>query len=100
MNRNLLLPLVILVVCSVGCGGTDQPAVDTQPFEEAVARYLEENNMALAIKEVKAGPVVEGARATMTASLTHAELGGPSVTWHFEFEKPKGLPWKVISHHN
>ena len=100
MNRNLLLPLVVLVACLSGCGGADQPAVDTGPFEEAVGRYLEENNMALAIKEVKAGPVVEGARATMTASLTHAELGGPSVTWHFEFEKSEGGPWKAVGHHD
>lgn len=87
-----------LIVFSTGCGGPTEPAIDAGPFKEAVARYLDENNMALAIKEVKTGPLVEGNKATMTASLTHAELGGPSVTWQFEFERSADGQWKAVRH--
>ena len=82
----------------LGCGGPGKAAVDSGPFEEAVAKYLEEHNMALVIKEVKVGPVVEGETGTMKASLTHAELGGAAVTWEFEFEKTGDGGWKAVGH--
>ena len=81
-----------------GCGGSVGAVVESGPFEKAVARYLEEHNMALAIKEVKEGPVVDGSSATMTVSLTHAELGGAAVTWEFEFEKSGNGAWKAVGH--
>ena len=87
-----------LLVLVLGCGGPPEPAVASGPFEEAVAKYLDEHNMALAIKEVKAGPSVDGDTATMTVSLTHAELGGASVTWDFEFEKIEDGSWKAVGH--
>jgi hypothetical protein len=87
-----------LLVSLLGCGGAAGPAVDSGPFEAAVVKYLDEHNMALAIKEVKAGPVVDGETATMTASLTHAELGGAAVTWDFEFEKAGEGGWKAVRH--
>jgi hypothetical protein len=54
--------------------------------------------MALRLKEIKRGPVVSGATATMTASLTHAELGGPSVEWELQFEQDTRGAWQVVSH--
>lgn len=83
-----------------GCGKSTEATVDSGPFEEAVAKYLDEHNMALAIKAVKEGPLVDGDTATMTASLTHAELGGASVTWKFEFEKGADDGWKAVGHQN
>jgi hypothetical protein len=88
----------ILVCCVlVGCG-EPEVTVDSTPFEEAIATYLDRGNMAMAVKEIKKGPTVEGDTATLTASLTHAELGGPAVTWDFRFEKDPDGSWKVTSH--
>ena len=81
----------------VGCGEPEVTA-DPAPFKAAIATYLERGNMAMAVKEIKKGPTVEGDTATLTASLTHAELGGPSVTWEFRFEKDPDGAWKVVSH--
>ena len=97
--RSLVIAAVACALLTwTGCGKPKGPAVDSEPFEAAVAAYLDNHNMALAIKEVKAGPTVDGDKATMTASLTHAELGGASVTWEFEFEKGADGSWKAVRH--
>ena len=93
-GRTLLL---FCIACLVGCG-EQAPPVDTAPFEKAVAEYLERNNMAMALKQVKEGPTVVGDTATLTASLTHAELGGPAVTWTITFEKGPDGTWKAVKH--
>ena len=95
------LPVVILAVlvgAMAGCGKPDTSAVDTQPFEVAIAQYLEQNNMAMALKEIKEGPVVEDKTARLTASLTHETLGGPAVTWQFRFAQNPDGTWKAVSH--
>jgi hypothetical protein len=97
--RVLLLTIVppLLVICP-GCGKS-QPAVsDPAPFKKAIAEYLEKNNMAMALKEFKAGPTVDGNAATATASLTHATLGGPAVTWKLQFEKNADGSWKMTGY--
>ncbi len=81
----------------IGCGEPEVTA-DPGPFKSAIATYLDRNNMAMAVKEVKEGPTVDGDTATLTASLTHAELGGASVTWEFRFEKSADGSWNVVSH--
>ncbi len=45
-----------------------------------------------------AKPVVKDDSATLTASLTHAALGGPAVTWQFRFEKTPDGAWKAVSY--
>lgn len=88
--------LLALVCWSlIGCG-KPEVTVDSAPFESAIATYLERNNMAMAVKEVKEGPTVSDRTATLVASLTHAELGGPSVTWKFSFEKTAEGTWEVV----
>ncbi|NLS91306.1 MAG: hypothetical protein GXX96_03860 [Planctomycetaceae bacterium] len=94
-SAGLILTLAILIA---GCGKSPEPAVDTVPFEQAVEQYLAAHNMALAIKDIKEGPTVEGTKATMIVSLTHSELGGASVTWDFQFEKDPDGTWKAVSH--
>ncbi len=79
-----------------GCG-EKKAAVDTTPFSQAVVVYLDENDMALRIKAIKTGPDIDGDKATMTASMTRAQVGGPSVTWVFEFKKQNGT-WTVVRH--
>ena len=97
-TKSLATALAVLVSCSlVGCG-EPEVTVDPAPFEAAIATYLERGNMAMAVKEIKKGPTVEGDTATLTASLTHAELGGPSVTWDFRFEKNADGSWNVVGH--
>ncbi len=99
-NR-LLRPLVLLtaLVClTPGCGRSAAPVVDSQPFEAAVARYLDQNNMGVALKDIKAGPTIEGNTTTLTASLHHATMGGPAVTWTFRFEQDADGTWKAVSH--
>jgi len=83
----------------VGCG-EPEPKVDSAPFEKAIAEYLERNNMAMALKTVKEGPTVSGDTATLVASLTHAELGGPAVTWEITFEKGPDGTWEAVGHEN
>jgi len=91
--------LALLVALVAGCGKSSpkEAAVDVEPFKKAIAEYLERNNMAMAVKEMKEGPVVTGAKATLTASLAHATMGGPTVTWEFTLEKGGTGAWKVVS---
>jgi ketosteroid isomerase-like protein len=88
----------IFMVSWLGCGGTKGALADPEPFKKAIAQYLERNNMAMALKEIKEGPTVQGNTATLTASLTHAALGGPAVTWQIRFEKNADGSWKAVSH--
>jgi hypothetical protein len=90
--------LAVLVCCSAGCGKCESPTADPQPFKAAITQYLERNNMAMALKEIKAGPTIEGKTATLTASLQHASLPGPAVTWRFRFEPNPDGTWNVVSH--
>ena len=82
-----VVPLALLVCLSLGCGKSQSPAADPEPFKAAVAQYLEQNNMAMALKQIKDGPTIEGKTATLTASLQHATIPGPAVTWTFSFEQ-------------
>ncbi len=109
MNRksNVVLRTIgnlLLLTCAgawlasqAGCS-RQKPASDPAPFLQAVDNYLQTNHMELKVKEVKAGPVVEHDQATMTASLTHAELGGPAVTWNLKFKRLSDGTWQVIEH--
>jgi hypothetical protein len=54
--------------------------------------------MAMKIKEIKQAPAVDGDKAQLQASLTHEQLGGPAVTWDFEFEKQADGTWRVLRH--
>ena len=73
--------LIVALACfSHGCGKSASPTADPEPFKTAVAKYLEQNNMAMALKQIKAGPTIEGKTATLTASLQHATIPGPAVT--------------------
>jgi hypothetical protein len=54
--------------------------------------------MAMAVKEIKEGPVVEGNTATLTASLVHAQMPGPAVQWQFTFEKGQDGQWRAVRH--
>ena len=94
----LLLALAVIVGGLPGCGKAKPPTADPQPFKAAIARYLDENNMAMALKEIREGPFVEGKTARLTASLTHATLGGPAVTWEFRFTQNPDGTWKAVSH--
>jgi hypothetical protein len=89
---------VAALLLGLGCGKTQGMKADPEPFKKAIAEYLESHNMAMAFKEIKDGPTVEGTAATLTASLTHATLGGPAVTWQFRFEKSADGTWKAVSH--
>ena len=94
----LLVPLAAMVCGLSGCGDSKTPAADPQPFQAAIAQYLEQNNMAMAVKAIREGPFVEGKTAQLTASLTHATLGGPAVTWQFRFTQNPDGTWKAVSH--
>ena len=98
--RKFLIVGVCLAVTAgalSGCGKS-QPTVDPAPMKVAIEQYLRQNNMQLRIKDIEQGPVVSGSTATMNVSLTHAELGGASVVWEFEFEQAPGGSWRVLRH--
>lgn len=99
--RRAVVPAVLLgvVFCLLvsGCGQT-VPSADPAPFDAAVSRYLAKNDMALRLKEIRQGPTVDGNKATMVASMTHRELGGPSVVWTFQFKRRDRDEWTVLSH--
>src|SRR5687767_14545115 len=86
-----------LLLLMAACNGPSS-AVDDTPFRAAVASYLQSNNMAMKIKEVKEGPVIDGNTATLTASMTHEQLSGPSVTWKLQFAKQSDRSWQVTRH--
>ena len=44
------------------------------------------------------GPTIEGKTATLTASLQHATIPGPAVTWTFRFEQNADGTWNAVSH--
>ncbi len=85
-----------IAVCA-GCRQAKKPTADPQPFKKAIAEYLDRNNMALAVRSIVEGPSIDGNTATLSAALTHAELGGPSVTWEFTFRKNADGTWRVVS---
>jgi hypothetical protein len=93
-----LLIVCVLTAVLAGCAKKAASTVDPEPFKKAVAAYCERNNMAMALKEIKSGPEVSGATATMTASMTHAQLPGPSVTWTITFEKDAAGAWMAAKH--
>lgn len=93
-----LLSIGLLVCLSQGCGKSESPAADAEPFKAAIAQYLEEKSMAMALKTIKAGPTIEGKTATLTASLQHATIPGPAVTWKFRFEQNADGTWKAVGH--
>jgi hypothetical protein len=97
MQRRYFFTVVGAVCCvAAGCGQAASE-IDDAPFRQAIEAYLQSNNMALAIKEVKRGPIVDGQSAELQASMTHETLGGPSVTWTFHFQQ-EGDAWRVTSH--
>jgi hypothetical protein len=99
--KNLLRVLVVFPVLAgfwAGCGKSSAPTADPQPFQAAIAEYLQQHNMAMALKEIKSGPRVDGRTAKLTASMQHASLGGPAVTWEFRFEQNPDGTWKAVSH--
>ena len=90
--------IVVLASFFQGCGKSESPTADPEPFKTAVAKYLEQNNMGMALSRIKAGPAIEGKTATLTASLQHATIPGPAVTWTFRFEQNADGTWNVVSH--
>jgi len=81
----------------IGCGPA--PAtVDDTPFREAIGQYVQANNMAMKIKEIKQAPTISDNKARLQASMTHEQLGGPAVTWDFEFNKETSGKWRVVRH--
>jgi hypothetical protein len=91
--------LAAATLAQTGCSKS-APTADPQPMKVAIEQYLQQNNMALRIKEIKQGPTITGTTATMSVSLTHAELGGPSVVWEFQFAQEPGGAWRATSHHD
>ncbi len=91
------LVCVLGVVVVLGCG-EDAPPVDDAPFRQAIVEYLESRNMALKVRDIREGPTVDGETASLSASLTHQQLGGPSVTWELEFARQPDGSWVVTSH--
>jgi len=89
--------IALIAFGAMGCGEKSAP-VDATPFRQAIDDYLRRNNMALAIKAIKAGPTISGDTAHLSASLVHEELGGPSVTWSFHFERQQDGEWTVVRH--
>lgn len=85
---------IAAIVFLASCSSATTSVEDT-PFREAIARYLQSNNMAMKIKELKEGPIVEGDLAHLTASMVHQQLEGPSVTWKFQFAKQSDGTWQV-----
>jgi hypothetical protein len=88
---------VVTMLGLPGCGDRSS-AVDTTPFIQAIDNYLERSNMAMALKRIKEGPVLDGDTAHLTASLSHKDLGGPAVTWTFYFDRKLDGKWSVIKH--
>jgi hypothetical protein len=87
----------MILVLTSGCG-RQTATVEEAPFRQAIERYLEANNMALAIKEFKeiSDPATGDVR--VRASLVHRDLGGPSVTWTFYCQRPANADWSVVRH--
>src|SRR5262245_26583963 len=90
--------LLLMLMALIGCGGGGTAIVDDAPLREAIGRYLQSRNMAMKIKEIKQGPAIDGNTATLTASMVHEQLGGPSVTWEFQFAKQADGSWQVTQH--
>lgn len=98
LNRLAAFVIIALIAFdTLGCGEKSAP-VDATPFRQPIDEYLRSHNMALAIKEIKAGPTISDDTAQLSASLTHEELGGPAVTWSFHFERQRDGEWAVVRH--
>ena len=105
-NSVRLLPVqvcllgILAICCLAGCGGSGESSAteDPAPFLQAVEKYLDQNNMAMSVKKVKAGPTVNADTATLTASLTRSDVGGPSTTWTFTFERNSEGVWNATGY--
>jgi len=92
-----LAPLLLAASLLTGCAPS-APTPDDTPFRAAIGDYLRSHNMAMTIKEIKEGPQIDGDTARLSASMTHEQLGGPSVTWEFEFARQPDGSWQAIRH--
>lgn len=95
-----LVAVIVTVVTIIGLPGCRGQAsqVDTAPFLQAIEDYLDTNNMGMAIKQIKEGPVLDGDTAQLTASLSRKDVGGPAVTWTFYFNRKQDATWSVVKH--
>lgn len=92
-----MLCLLLGALVLTGCGSPATTA-DDAPFRQAIGDYVRSHNMAMKIKEIKRGPLIDGDTARLTASMTHEQLGGPSVTWEFEFAQRPDGSWQAVRH--
>ena len=100
MDRCTVFITVVFGILALGGCQKLASAVDDAPFRNAIGDYVQGNNMAMKINEIKQGPVIDGDTARLTASMTHEQLGGPSVTWEFQFVKQPDGSWRATSHKN
>ena len=69
--------LALLICLSQGCGKSDSPTAAPEPFKAAVAQYLDQNNMAMALKQIKAGPPIEGTPPRSRLRFSMRQFRGP-----------------------
>ncbi len=98
-KETLLWVALVAAVACIQSGCSEPPErPDSAPFEAAIAEYLDRGNMAMVVKEIKEGPSVTGNTATLKVSLTRAVVGGPSVTWTFNFKRASDGTWEAVDH--
>ena len=89
----LLFAVLLLTAC-----GAPASTPDDTPFRQAIGDYVRTHNMAMKIKEIKEGPLIDGDAARLSASMTHEQLEGPSVTWEFQFARQPDGSWQAVRH--
>ncbi len=88
-----------MLLLVVGCSGSEPQVPDRAAFDQAVADYLEQRSMGLAISEYKAFTMADdGTHAE--AEIAMADAAGmikATARFIFHFERTDGT-WRVVSH--
>lgn len=103
MHRIVLMAAgVMFALFLTACGRSAAPvapsAAEAQPFQPAIAAYLDANSMGMTVASFEQLQV-EGAVAKAVCKMKAADGGYEmTVTWEFEFEKTAD-GWKVKGRH-
>jgi len=85
-------------ILAPGCGKEPAAQADTQPFEQAITRYLAQKNMGMKVAEFRSLEV-QGDLAQAVCRMAEASgMHNVKVTWSFEFERNAEGGWEVVGH--
>lgn len=88
--------LVAMILLSAGCGGEQKPAVDTQPFADAIVEYCRVNSMGMKPDSFETIELEDGKAVAEVRMAVADDSYGLKPLWTITFRR-KGDAWAVTS---